>query len=82
MQSCLMKTLTSTSPLPIVLDARTSHSTTESAGFESLTNPGGPDHEEIRHRAYAIWECAGRPANCEVAHWLEAEKEVMNERDS
>ena len=77
-----MKTLISAPPLPILRDTRTSLSNTNSRGFESLTNPGGPAHEEIRHRAYSIWECAGRPANREVAHWLEAEAEVMGESDS
>lgn len=74
-----MKTLTSVPSTPIILDARTSLSTTDSAGFERVTNPGGPTHEEIRHRAYAIWECAGRPADREMAHWLEAESEVRGE---
>lgn len=82
MQSCLMKSLTSTPPLPILLGTRLSPPTIGSTGFESLTNPGGATHEEIRHRAYSIWECAGRPANREVAHWLEAEAEVMGESDS
>jgi hypothetical protein len=77
-----MKTLIPNPPLPIILDARTSSFTVNSAGFKSVTNPAGPSDEEIRHRAYSIWECAGRPANREVAHWLEAEIEVMGERGS
>jgi Protein of unknown function (DUF2934) len=77
-----MKTLSSTPPLPIILDTPTSLSNTSAAGFESMTNPGGPAHEEIRHRAYSIWECAGRPANREVADWLAAEAEVTGESDS
>ena len=83
MQSCLMKSLTSAPIPPIVLDARTVRPTASvGAGFESLTNPGGSALEEIRHRAYSIWECAGRPAHCEAAHWLAAEAEVMSQRDS
>ena len=72
-----MKSLISVPPLPIILDARTSPSTTNAGKFERITDSGAPAREEIRHRAYSIWECAGCPANREVAHWLEAEAEVM-----
>jgi hypothetical protein len=34
--------------------------------------------EEILHRAYSIWERSGRPANRELAHWLEAEAQVLS----
>jgi hypothetical protein len=47
-------------------------------GFATAT-PHAGEREEILHRAYSIWECAGRPEHCEVAHWLEAEKEVLSE---
>ncbi len=30
----------------------------------------------IQHRAYSIWEIAGRPDGQAVAHWLQAEKEI------
>lgn len=33
--------------------------------------------EEILHRAYAIWEREGHPADRKLANWLEAEGEVM-----
>jgi Protein of unknown function (DUF2934) len=33
--------------------------------------------QEIRARAYLIWEKAGRPEGEELAHWLEAEAEVL-----
>ncbi len=29
--------------------------------------------EEVRHIAYELWESSGRPAGCEVEHWLRAE---------
>lgn len=32
---------------------------------------------EILHRAYAIWEGKGRPDNRQLAHWLEAEAEIL-----
>ena len=82
MQPYPMKTLLSTPPLPLVLDAPAASSRFHTAGFERVTNPAAPSLEEIRHRAYSIWECAGRPADREVAHWLEAEAEVRGERSS
>lgn len=33
-------------------------------------------HERTARRAYEIWEREGRPAQRELAHWLEAEHEV------
>ena len=37
-------------------------------------------HEEIRDRAYSLWERAGRPEGCETEHWLRAESELIEER--
>ncbi|HUR57157.1 MAG TPA: DUF2934 domain-containing protein [Opitutaceae bacterium] len=36
--------------------------------------------EDIRHRAYAIWQREGRPDNRTLAHWLEAEADVRRRR--
>jgi hypothetical protein len=56
-----------------------SHGTKPSIkGFEGLTATDTAAREEITHRAYSIWECAGRPEHCELAHWLEAEAEVLS----
>jgi hypothetical protein len=33
-------------------------------------------HEEILHRAYAIWEHEGHPEDRQVQNWLQAENEV------
>jgi hypothetical protein len=33
----------------------------------------------IRARAYAIWEAEGQPAGDDVAIWLRAEREIMEE---
>ena len=66
-------------PLPIILDSEIPASSPALKGFESSSTPDKGAHEEILHRAYSIWESAGRPENCEVAHWLEAEAEVMAE---
>ena len=42
---------------------------------------GGPDLEDdrdrIRHRAYQIWENAGRPDGRDLEHWLQAEHEMV-----
>lgn len=35
--------------------------------------------QQIRERAYAIWEGEGRPADQAEAHWLRAEAEVARE---
>ena len=35
-----------------------------------------PTHEDIMHRAYLIWEQAGRPHGCAAAHWKEAEMQL------
>jgi hypothetical protein len=37
--------------------------------------------EEILHRAYAIWEREGRPENRHLAHWVQAEAEIMHPAD-
>lgn len=34
------------------------------------------DEEEIRRRAYAIWEAEGRPQGRELAHWAAAQLEL------
>jgi hypothetical protein len=38
--------------------------------------------EEVRERAYRIWETEGRPHGRDLDHWLQAEREVSvaNER--
>jgi len=35
--------------------------------------------EQIRERAYAIWECKGKPEGQELDHWLLAEQELTQE---
>ncbi len=35
--------------------------------------------QQIRERAYAIWEGEGRPANRAETHWLRAEAEIARE---
>ncbi len=62
---------------PNIALGKTNSSESCLAGFESITDPAGAAHAEIRHRAFSIWECAGRPSDCELQHWLEAEAEVM-----
>jgi hypothetical protein len=43
-------------------------------------NRPAPDEEQIRARAYALWEQAGRPDGDGTQFWLEAEKELGNGR--
>src|SRR2546421_361036 len=38
-------------------------------------------HEEIRERAHQIWEKGGRPEGRDTDHWLQAEKELQNQRE-
>jgi hypothetical protein len=39
----------------------------------------GPTEEEIRTRAYSLWEAAGRP-NCKMDDfWYEAERQLLKE---
>lgn len=40
---------------------------------------GGPTEEEIRRRAYEIWEQRGREPGREEAHWIEAERQLREE---
>jgi len=56
----------------------------EAADKVSL-NPKGPhrptpSEEEIRARAYFLWEQAGCPEGDGLRFWLEAEKELSNPR--
>ncbi len=41
------------------------------------TGGGSVRHDQIRQRAYQIWEESGRPEGHEMDHWLEAEREVL-----
>jgi Protein of unknown function (DUF2934) len=34
--------------------------------------------EQVRHRAYAIWESEGRPGGREGEHWHQAMQEIVN----
>ncbi|WP_458387104.1 DUF2934 domain-containing protein [Rhizobium pisi] len=36
-------------------------------------------HEQIRRRAYEIWEAEGRPEGAELRHWLQASDELAGE---
>lgn len=39
-----------------------------------------PSEEDVRARAYFLWEKAGRPASDGVQFWLEAERELNSSR--
>jgi len=36
---------------------------------------------KVRTRAYELWEQAGRPSNRELEFWLEAERQIEDERE-
>lgn len=39
--------------------------------------------EEVRERAYRIWEKEGKPHGCDLEHWLQAERELsLKDTDS
>lgn len=53
---------------------------TEARGtFPGLRSFDRAPREEILHRAYALWENEGHPEGRALAHWLEAEAEVMSQ---
>jgi len=41
------------------------------------SEPSHPTHEAIATRAYEIAERQGFPCGCDLAHWLQAETELM-----
>lgn len=48
---------------------------------ESADDPGaGPTFEEIKQRAYDLWDRNHRPDGFEVRFWLMAERELKAER--
>jgi hypothetical protein len=38
-------------------------------------------HDQIEHRAYALWIEHGRPEGHETAFWLQAERELKSENN-
>jgi hypothetical protein len=46
------------------------HSTTNSPVSQPISS------EDISRRAYELWENEGRPDNCDLRHWLQAEAEL------
>ncbi|WP_315701178.1 MULTISPECIES: DUF2934 domain-containing protein [unclassified Bradyrhizobium] len=38
------------------------------------------DDQEIRTRAHQLWEQAGRPSGRDAEFWLEAERQIKEER--
>lgn len=48
--------------------------------FKSTESKGAPSQEEIAKRAYEIFERNGCKPGQDMANWLSAESELMNER--
>jgi hypothetical protein len=40
---------------------------------------GNDNRDQIRQRAYALWDEHGRPEGHETAFWLQAERELKSE---
>lgn len=62
---------------PLVLACEHDKTTGSFAGLDSAD---GAAREEIQHRAYAIWESEGHPADRELNHWLQAETGILGQR--
>lgn len=41
-----------------------------------MTDPNSPTHEQIARRAYEIFIERGQPEGQDLAHWLEAERQL------
>jgi hypothetical protein len=50
--------------------------------FKSSDNKSKPSQDEIAKRAYEIFERNGRKPGEDLANWLAAESELMNEKSS
>jgi hypothetical protein len=72
-----MKLKTPVQPFPMTFSAESGFSTPILHRCVGLTSTDRAAREEILHRAYSIWENAGRPEKRELANWLEAEAEVL-----
>ena len=42
----------------------------------------GPTDEEIRQRAYELWEAAGSPEGSADVFWREAEQELLKQNEA
>ena len=40
------------------------------------------NYDDIAKRAYELWEKAGKPEGQETEQWLQAENEIMKQRES
>jgi len=52
-----------------------------STGFAGVDSPHLISAEVIRHNAYGKWEIAGRPTGDGIVFWLEAERELVGEKE-
>ena len=58
---------------------------TEKRGGEqpSVKPPDEPMLEgDIQRRAYELWEADGRPHGSDMAHWLEAERQIKGRQEN
>ena len=45
-----------------------------------MKSPSVPTHDEIAHRAHALWLARGAPAGSALDDWLAAERSLLRER--
>jgi Protein of unknown function (DUF2934) len=52
----------------------------QAEGQDSSGSPANDIEDEVRHRAYQLWEQYGRPEGGEVEFWLQAEREIKQKQ--
>jgi hypothetical protein len=57
---------------------RTQPKTPAAAAPPKIKGAALPSQEEVRVRAYLLWEAAGRPSGDGGPFWLQAERELCN----
>jgi hypothetical protein len=62
---------------PLIRAVEHDQTTGQLAGLKSTDRAA---REEILHRAYAIWESEGHPADRELSNWLQAEAGLLGPR--
>lgn len=51
------------------------------AGLNQTENNFTPSPDEVARKAYFTYVNAGCPEGCDVQHWLNAEAQIVQERD-
>ena len=51
-------------------------------GMQAVTLPRIVTEDDVRARAYVLWDADGRPEDRAEEHWLRAEAELTDELDA